>query len=104
MAFNSLVGNLPYSLILQFFIDLNYEEVAKEGYEAIKDKLKIYLAETLKSHYNYIKETPVAIQFHYQLSEGVGLDVDLLLSPYWDTEDQFFSDLMKICPPSKRLM
>ena len=78
--------------------EIKFREVVKTGYGETLKKLKIYMEKELSSHYSYSGTTTVALQFKYE-----GMDVDLLLSPYWETRREYYHDLAQI-ESCKRLM
>jgi hypothetical protein len=69
----------------------------------LQEKIEAYLSRELAPNYTHLGNTHVAVQFKYKLPEGGYLDVDLLLSPYWESQDSYYSDLAQIKPPIKRL-
>ena len=46
----------------------------------------------------------MAVKFRYLMDNGKTIDVDLLLSPYWDTLSEQLSAMRTVHPPLKRLM
>ena len=50
-------------------------------------------------NYVFLQKTKVALKFKMG-----HLDVDLLLSPRWSNQDELFTYLRQVSPPSKRLM
>lgn len=88
-----------------FLSDLHYRvAIESEGYSNVLEKLNKYLEEKLGALYTYEDETQVALKFSHQLPGGGTIDVDLLLSPYWDSQEHLFCDLAEIHSPIKRLM
>ena len=59
--------------------------------------LRQFLKAKLKDDYKATKTTKRSIQFKYK---GL-IDVDLLVSPYWETADDFY-DFLKGIPRGKR--
>ena len=82
--------------------EMPYTYVIEEGYENLKRKLQEYLGESLLDKYCNPDETEVAIKFRYRLPNGKFLEVDVLFSPYWETEEKFLEDMAKIEPPEER--
>ena len=72
-------------------------------YSRLKKKINAYLSQALSPNYTYLGSTSVAVQFKYRLPEKGYLNVDLLLSPYWESQEQYWRDLAQIHPPIKRL-
>ena len=85
-----------------YALGIKYQEVIDNGYEELQEKIKSYLARELRPNYTYKGVTNVAIQFRYKLPEKGYLDVDLLLSPYWETTESYLADLAKIESPLER--
>ena len=98
--------SLARSLICDVFPDLQYKAaVDNDGYEDVLMKLKEYLKMTLgDDNYTQEDQSKVALRFNYQVPEGGDVDVDLLLSPFWKSEDDFFNDLAHVIYPIKRLL
>ena len=64
---------------------------------SVRISWKDYIKKHLK---NYVfLQTKVALKFKMG-----HLDVDLLLSPRWSNQDELFTYLCQVSPPSKRLM
>lgn len=84
------------------YAGLNYRDAVDVGYEDYLDDIKSYLEE--KPNIQFKGQTKVAINFNYKLCEGGDLDIDLLLSPYWESKEALYADLEFIQPPIKRLM
>lgn len=83
---------------------ITYEKALSDGYyDDLKRKINAYLTRELSPNYTYLGETSVAVQFKYRLPEKGYLDVDLLLSPYWESREHYWRDLAKIHPPLRRL-
>ena len=65
--------------------------MVETGYENTLEKLKVYMEKKLSHrHYSYKDTTKYGdgIKFSYK-----GLDVDLLLSPYWETRGEYYHDI-----------
>lgn len=60
-------------------------------------KLHAFLEKTLGDWYHFIRMTKRSVQFRYKDK----VDVDLLVSPYWDNKDQFYTFLLRV-PPDQR--
>ena len=43
-----------------------------------------------------------SVQFSYQVSRGVSIDVDLLVSPYWNNQHEFYNFLREV-PQGERI-
>ena len=69
----------------------------ENGYQAWLEKLKHFLQQSLGRKFKLDKMTPHAVQFEY----GGKIDVDLLLSPYWSDQHQFYDFLGQV-PEAKR--
>lgn len=82
---------------------IDFRAVPRDGYEELLGKIKEYLKQELSSDYldNPDKTSKVAVQFTY-LYHGVELDVDLLLSPHWDTKQDYWRDLQDVSPPKHK--
>ena len=82
-------------------VDLVLQEVdgKKKGYQEIQEKLEKYLETKLSSggDYTYHGRTWVAIQFTYEQ-----LEVDLLISPYWKTWEEYHFAMEQVDQPSDR--
>ena len=78
--------------------DIDFRDVVENGHDETLEKLKTYVEKELSPHYKYSDTTKVALQFSYK-----GIDVDLLLSPYWETRGEYYHDLAQV-EPSKRLL
>ncbi len=81
---------------------MHHITAAKEGYETVQHKIKRYLQIQLGPKYHYEDETDIAVTFIY-LSDGMSLKVDLLLSPYWESQEKFFQAMADL-DHRKRLM
>ncbi len=81
---------------------MHHITAAKEGYETVQHKIKRYLQIQLGPKYHYEDETDIAVTFIYQ-SNGMSLKVDLLLSPYWESQEKFFQAMADL-DHRKRLM
>ena len=79
------------------YSDIKHKDVVENGYSEIQDKLEKYMAKKLSPHYTYLGRTHVAIQFKYK-----DLAIDLLLSPHWKTQEEYFRDMRKIRIPRDR--
>lgn len=79
------------------------EALSKDYYGNLKKKINAYLTRELSPNYTYLGQTRVAVQFKYKLPEQGYLSVDLLLSPYWDSQESYWRDLAQIHPPLDRL-
>ena len=67
----------------------------QKGYGDIQDKLEEYLAENLSAaDYTHYGRTHVAVKFKYKQ-----LEVDLLLSPYWRTKEEYYLAMKTIPKP-----
>ena len=99
------VLNHAFLLLHCVFPDLHYQDaVDNDGYENVLIKLNEYLKTALRANYTYEDHSKVALKFNYQVPEGGDVDVDLLLSPFWESQEHFFSDLANVSPPIKRLL
>ena len=106
-----LFPEFPENIILCYLVvascvfpDLHYQvAVDNDGYEDVLMKLNAYLTMTLGANYTYEDHSKVALKFNYQVPGGRTVDVDLLLSPVWESQEHFFSDLVHVSPP-KRLL
>ena len=54
-------------------------------------KLHDFLQNTLGRNYRYIRMTQRSVQFNYKEK----VDVDLLVSPYWNNKDEFYTFLLR---------
>ena len=77
---------------------IDYQKAAADGYSDLLEKLQDYMKEELSDDYTEEGRTHVAIKFRYKT-----IQVDLLLSPYWETMDSYLRDIRTIQPPFKRL-
>ena len=66
-------------------------------------KIERYLSQNLGRPYTRDEIRGVAIKFKYSIPEGGNLSVDLLLSPYVESEEEFCQFLRKVEPPLERL-
>ncbi len=92
-------------------LDLHHEDVIRDGYKNILDKIKSYLSGNLGYGYTFIeyhcigyKEIgykEVALKFRCNIPEGGKIEIDLLLSPYWE-QDSYYKDLRGIKDPKDR--
>ena len=76
----------------------------EDGYGEILDKLNQYLSELLHDNYHFEDTSDVALKFRYTFPDGMTLDVDLLLSPFWENRERLLLFLQTITSPVKRLM
>ncbi len=64
-------------------------------------RLNMFLGKTLGHiNYNFIKMTEYAVQFNYKGQ----VDVDLLVSPYWDTPHSLYRFLQTVTREDDRKM
>ena len=62
-------------------------------------KLHDFLQNTLGlRNYRFIRMTQRSVQFNYKEK----VDVDLLLSPYWNNKDEFYTFLLREVPSYQR--
>lgn len=73
------------------FSEIVYTDVLKDGYSEIQDKLEKYMEKKLSPHYTYLDTSHVAVQFKYK-----ELNIDLLLSPYWKTREEYYDAMRQI--------
>ena len=73
-------------------------DVAATGYEDILEKLNAYLQKYMNG-YVYMSMTDYAVKCKVK-----DYEIDLLLSPRWETQDALYSHLRTVKPPLKRLM
>ena len=78
-------------------LGIDPDDVVEDGYGEIQDKLEEYLEKQLFPHYTYCGRTHVAIQFTYKQ-----LEIDLLLSPYWETKAEYYQAMRVIPDPDDR--
>ena len=78
-------------------LGIKYAEVVEDGYEEIQDKLEDYLEKRLSPDYMYSGRTNVAVKFQYR-----GIEVDLLLSPFWETRRDYYDAMQQIKVPEDR--
>ena len=57
-------------------------------------KLHTFLQNTLGRNYRYTRMTERSVQFNYKGK----VDVDLLVSPYWNSKDEFYTFLLREVP------
>ena len=88
---------LKESVLQWFLIGIDPVMVIQNGYDDIQDKLENYMKKHLSPHYKYCDRTHVAVKFTYKQ-----LEVDLLLSPYWDTREEYYTFMRKIQHPRDR--
>ena len=83
---------------------ISYQSVLeKEDNGRLKKKINAYLSQALSPNYTYLGSTSVTVQFKYRLPEKGYLNVDLMLSPYWESREQYWRDLAQIHPTIQRL-
>ena len=75
-----------------------------DGYKELLEKTNSYLKRNLGHRYKWIEFTKVAVKFSCTLSSGDPLDVDLLLSPFWENQHEFWRFLQTVHPAPKRSM
>jgi len=86
------------------FTGIDPAAAAEDGYGEILDKLNQYLSELLHDKYHFEDTSDVALKFRYTFPDGMTLDVDLLLSPFWKDREELLRFLQTIQSPVKRLM
>ena len=85
-------------------IEINHKDAAENGYDDTLKKVKEFLEKNLAPYYTFENTTEVAIKFKYEHPDVGSLDVDLLLSPFFETKEAFFCGLLDIDDPLTRLM
>ncbi len=88
-------------------LDLHHEDVIRDGYKNILDKIESYLSENLSYGYTFIDyhrfdKKKVALKFSCNIPDGGKIDIDLLLSPYWEKRESYYRDLRGIEDPKDR--
>ena len=71
--------------------------MARYGIKSWLEKIDDFLKRTLGRKYEHQRNTPHAVQFKY---DGK-IDVDLLISPYWSSKEDFYR-FLKTLRPEKR--
>lgn len=61
-------------------------------------KLHTFLQNTLGRNYGYTRMTERSVQFNYKGK----VDIDLLVSPYWNSKDEFYTFLLREVPSYQR--
>ena len=61
-------------------------------------KLQDFLQNTLRWNYRHIRITQRSVQFNYKEK----VDVDLLVSPFWNDRDEFYTFLLREVPLYQR--
>ena len=91
--------------IIFYVTGINYTEaVENEGFSDTLNRIDRYFSQTFASKYTLQEVSAVAVKFRYLMDNGKTIDVDLLLSPYWDTLSEQLSAMRTVHPPLKRLM
>ena len=70
----------------------------RHGYERWLTKLHLFLEETIPEKYHHSKTTPHAVQFVYKGR----IDVDLLVSPFWQSPEDLYRFLKSVRPKKKQ--
>ena len=83
-------------------VAITIEQALDDGYEDYLDRIDDYLSSKLKDKYTYEGFTKVAIKFSIQPPGERSVDVDLLLSPFFDSHAELLSELTKVQPPLMR--
>ena len=94
---NVWLVNFNMKLFLCVRADVNQYTVRDNGYRAWLGKLQHFLQQSLGRKFKLDQLTPHAVQFEY---DGK-IDVDLLLSPYWSDQHQFY-DFLRQVPEANR--
>ena len=55
------------------------------------------------SFYKCERAVNFSVQFSYQVCEGLSLDVDILISPYWEKPEDFYQFLKDEIPRRHRM-
>ena len=79
------------------------KDALDEVYRTTLTKIERYLSRKLRPHYKFDEIRGVAIKFQHSIPGGGSLSVDLLLSPYFEEQEQFFRFLQTVQPPMERL-
>ena len=88
-----------YPFLINYSLDIRAEVVYDQnGYKTWLTLLKSFIAS--EPNVSNVSYNPWFVQFLFQY-RGVRLDVDLLVSPYWDTPQDFYEFLRRI-PTEKR--
>lgn len=92
---------------------MKYKEGIKDnGYHEILEKINDYFEEALSPNYTRIplegdlkkRGIPdVMLRFTHKLEGGGTLDVDLLLSPHWESKEDFFEALRGMTDEQRRM-
>lgn len=84
---------------------LDYAEaVRKDGYTETLEKIDRYLQINLADKYTKQEISTIALKFRFNKDDGKTIDTDLLLSPFWETQNEQFVAMRQVNPPLKRLM
>ena len=79
------------------------KDALDEVYHETLTKIERYLSQKLGRPYICDEIRGVALKFQYSIPEGGNLSVDLLLSPYFESDELFCQFLRKVEPPLERL-
>ena len=74
----------------------------EDGYEDYFEEMDEYLEDKLKDQYTYEDDTNVAVKFKVQPPGECSIDIDLILSPYFDSHEEYLSALTRVEPPPER--
>lgn len=80
---------------LYYNLDISGRDVldSRELFTPWLRKLHSFLQKTLGDTYDFIKMTNRSVQFTYK--DKVEVDVDLLVSPFWNNKDEFYTFLLR---------
>ena len=81
-----------FIVLLYFVSDIDPDIVVEMGNSHLLDRMDRFLRRRLQNEYQFVRKTSFSIQFKFHNE----IDVDLLLSPYWEKPEELHLYLLDL--------